>query len=113
MTALAAPPPGLIVTAGEWKIVRAILLRHVPGREAWAFGSRAGAKSGGRVKKFSDLDLAVRGEQPIPLSTLAALAEEFTESDLPYKVDIVDWATTSARFRAIIESAHVVLIPAG
>ncbi len=69
--------------------------------------------AGARVKKFSDLDLAVKGDQPLPLSTLAALAEDFTESDLPYKVDIVDWATASERFRAIIESSHVVLIPAG
>jgi type I restriction enzyme S subunit len=102
-----------MVTSAEWQIVRAILLRHVPGREVWAFGSRAMAKDASRVKKFSDLDLAVLGEQPILLSTLAALAEAFTESDLPYKVDIVDWATTSERFRAIIESSHVVLIPVG
>jgi type I restriction enzyme S subunit len=113
MTSHADPPTGLIVTTAEWQIVQAILLRHVPGREVRAFGSRAGAKGGSRVKKFSDLDLAVLGDQPIPLRTLAALADEFMESELPYKVDIVDWATTSARFRSIIESSHVVLIPAG
>jgi predicted nucleotidyltransferase len=94
-------------------MVRAILLRHVPGREVWAFGSRVGAKDASRVKKFSDLDLAVKEDQPLPLNTLAALADDFAESDLPYKVDIVDWATTSARFRAIIESSHIVLILAG
>jgi type I restriction enzyme S subunit len=85
----------------------------VTGREVWAFGSRVGAKDGSRVKKFSDLDLAVIGDQPLPLRTLAAVADDFTESELPYKVDIVDWATTTARFRGIIESSHVVLIPAG
>jgi type I restriction enzyme S subunit len=102
-----------MVTSAEWQIVRSVLLRHVPGREVWAFGSRAGVKGASRVKKFSDLDLAVKGDQPLPRSTLAALADDFTESDLPYKVDLVDWATTSARFRAIVESSHVVLIPAG
>jgi len=85
----------------------------VPGREVWAFGSRVGAKDTSHVKIFSDLDLAMKGDQPLPLSTLAALADDFSESDLPYKVDVVDWATTSARFRAIIESSHIVLIPAG
>jgi predicted nucleotidyltransferase len=113
MTTQAAPPPGLMVSAAEWEAVRSILLRHVPGREVWAFGSRVGAKDGSRVKKFSDLDLAVIGDQPLPLNSVAALADAFTESELPYKVDIVDWATTSARFRGIIESSHVVLIPAG
>jgi len=102
-----------MVTAAEWRIVRAILLRHVSGLEVWAFGSRAGVKDGSRVKKYSDLDLAVKGDQPLPLRTLAALADDFSESDLPYKVDIVDWATTTARFRAIIESSRIVLIPAG
>jgi type I restriction enzyme S subunit len=113
MTPQADPPRGLILTTAEWQIVQTILLRHVPGREVWAFGSRLGAKVGSRVKKFSDLDLAVLGDQPIPLRTLAALADDFTESELAYKVDIVDWATTSARFRAILESSHVVVVPAG
>ena len=112
MTNQADPPPGVMVTNAEWQIVQAILLRHVPGREVWAFGSRVGPEVGSRVKKFSDLDLAVTGDQPLPLNTLAALADDFTESDLPYKVDLVDWATTSERFRAIIKSSHVVLIPA-
>jgi type I restriction enzyme S subunit len=113
MTPQTEPPDGLVVTAVEWQIVRSILLRHVPGREVWAFGSRVCTKDARCVKKFSDLDLTVKGDQPLPMRTLAALADDFTESDLPYKVDVVDWATTSARFRAIIESSHIVLIPAG
>jgi predicted nucleotidyltransferase len=113
MTLHSELPEGLMVTAAEWQIVRAILLLHVPEREVWAFGSRVGTQDASRVKKFSDLDLTVKDDQPLPLRTLAALADDFTESDLPYKVDIVDWATTSARFRSIIESSHIVLNPAG
>jgi type I restriction enzyme S subunit len=45
----------------------------------------------------------------LPLSTRSDLAEDFTESDLPFKVDLVDWATTSARFRAVIEGERVVV----
>ena len=100
-------PTGVAITEAEWQIVQAILLCHLPGREVWAFGSRVQ----GKPKPFSDLDLAVLGEQPLPPATLAALADDFTESDLPYKVDIVDWATTSERFRAIITAAHVELPP--
>ena len=90
---------------GELEIVREILRRHVPNREVWAFGSRVKGTS----RPYSDLDLAVLGDQPLPLLVRAELAEEFSESDLPFKVDIVDWATTSERFRQIIESEYVVL----
>ena len=90
---------------GELEIVRGILQRHVPGHAVWAFGSRVK----GKAKPYSDLDLAVLGEQPLALSIRAELVEEFSESDLPFKVDIVDWATTSERFREIIRKEYVVL----
>lgn len=37
------------------------------------------------------------------------MAEEFAESDLPWKVDIVDWRSISERFRQIIEHDQVLL----
>lgn len=39
------------------------------------------------------------------------LEEEFAESDLPWKVEVVDWATIRPSFRAIIERAKVVAQP--
>ncbi len=86
-------------------VVRDMLSIHLPGREVWAFGSRVT----GKAKKFSDLDLVVIGETPLSLSVLADVKEAFAESDLPYKVDIVDWATTSEAFRRIIEHDHIVI----
>jgi len=41
--------------------------------------------------------------------TGAELAEAFSESDFPFKVDIVDWATTSERFREVIRGEYVLL----
>ena len=55
--------------------------------EAWVFGSRAT----GRARRYSDLDLAIDAGRPLTLDELARLAEAFRESDLPYRVDIVDW----------------------
>jgi predicted nucleotidyltransferase len=81
----------LASTPAELAIVIAILGLHVPQRDVWAFGSRVQ----GSTKAFSDLDLVILGEQPLPLATMAELAQAFIESDLPYKVDIVDWAVTS------------------
>jgi type I restriction enzyme S subunit len=100
--------PSVAMRPDHWAIVRAILQKHVPDREVWAFGSRARHTA----KPYSDLDLAILGDDPLGLSVSAALSDDFTESDLPWKVDVVDWATTSDSFRRIIERDHVVLQPA-
>jgi len=71
----------------------------------WAFGSRVT----GTAKPFSDLDLVIRTEQPLPLEKLAALNDAFDESDLTIRVDLLDWAATSATFREIILRRYVVL----
>ena len=85
--------------------VRRILLLHVPGRTVRAFGSRVQ----GNAKPFSDLDLAVMGETPLDFWQLAALKDAFAESNLPFRVDVVDWAATQDAFRGIIEEAYEVV----
>jgi predicted nucleotidyltransferase len=86
-------------------IVRDILRRHVPQYDVWAFGSRIQ----GRARSYSDLDLVIMTDEPLPLRVMAALVEDFAESDLPWKVDIVDWTLTGAPFRLIIESDRVLV----
>jgi predicted nucleotidyltransferase len=93
----------------ELALVRDILHAAVPDREVWAFGSRVHRRS---LKKYSDLDLAVLGNEPIPLEVSSELRDAFDESLLPFKVDIVDWATASDRFRKIIQQDKVVVQPA-
>ncbi len=97
--------PHLDIRLEHWAIVRDILLRHIPQYEVWAFGSRASWTA----KPYSDLDLAVINNEPLPLSVSAALTDDFSESDLPWKVDVVDWATTSESFRKVIEGDKVVV----
>jgi len=94
---------GLALKQDELAIVEKILRRYVPDREVWAFGSRTRPP----CKPFSDLDLAVLGLEPLPLGVMVDLKDEFSESDFPYRVDIVDWATTSEQFRGIIEQRYV------
>lgn len=89
----------------DLKKVLAILDRHLPGREVRAFGSRVA----GTAKAFSDLDLAVLGTAPLSASVMADVREAFRESDLPFKVDVVDWATTGDTFRRIIEQDFVLV----
>jgi type I restriction enzyme S subunit len=97
--------PELDIKPADVHAVQAILQRYIPAREVWAFGSRVT----GNVKPFSDLDLAIIGNDPVPAPILADLKDAFSESDLPFKVDIVDWAETKDNFRKIIEAAYVVV----
>ena len=50
------------------------------------------------------------GDTPLPLETSGALRDDFSESDLPFKVDIVEWAKTAPAFRTIIMAHKVVLV---
>jgi type I restriction enzyme S subunit len=97
--------PPIHVLPDLWVIVRDILQKHVPQYEVWAFGSRVT----GTTKPYSDLDLAIISDTPLSSQTSAALADDFSESDLPWRVDVLDWATTSPTFRKIIERDKVVL----
>ena len=101
--------PPIDISPAHWQIVRDILRRHVPGHEVWAFGSRAKHTA----KRYSDLDLAVIGDAPLPSAITAGLACDFSDSDLPWKVDVVDWATTSEAFRQIIAREKVVVQKGG
>jgi len=93
------------ISADHLAVVAKILTEYVPGMEVWAFGSRIN----GTPKKHSDLDLAVISSQPLKTSLLGNLKEAFMESDLPFKVDVVDWAATSMEFKKIIEAKHEVI----
>ncbi|MEE1653574.1 nucleotidyltransferase domain-containing protein [Brachymonas sp. G13] len=97
--------PDVDLQPEQWQIVQHILHKHVPGHAVWAFGSRVK----GTAKPYSDLDLAIITDTPLPLSLHAALADDFSVSDLPWKVDLVDWAVTSDAFRAVILRDRVVL----
>jgi len=87
------------------KTVLAILSRYVPEYKVWAFGSRVGQKS----KKHSDLDIVIRTDLPLPAITLAYLRDSFSESNLPFKVDVVDWSRISKDFKDIIEKKFEVI----
>ena len=95
--------PDVAITPEQWQIVSTILKKHIPDKEVWAFGSRATHTE----KPYSDLDLAIISDTGLTLSQLAAIEHDFSESDLPFKVDVVDWVTISPAFRGIIESHRV------
>jgi predicted nucleotidyltransferase len=99
------PPPAIAVTEDQWYIITTILNRHVPDKTIWAFGSR----TTGKHKPYSDLDLAIISDTPLPISVLAALEHDFSESDLPFKVDVADFVASSEPFKNIIRTHKIVI----
>ncbi|WP_354857426.1 nucleotidyltransferase family protein [Acetobacter fabarum] len=93
------------ITPEERAIVLRILNEIVPDREVRAFGSRVT----GKAKPFSDLDLAIMGDEPLPLETQARLEEAFSESELPWKVDVLDWVLVGNDFQEIIRKNNISL----
>ena len=84
------------LTPRHLSTVKAVLDAGVPGVAVSVFGSRVT----GRAKKHSDLDLALQAAQPMVWRHLARLREAFEESDLPFRVDVVDWAACRPQFKA-------------
>ncbi len=63
----------------------------------YAFGSRVK----GTAKQFSDLDLVFFDD--IPWNIRSHIDEDFEESDLPFKVDIIDWQICDEQFKKSIK----------
>lgn len=89
----------------HFETVQHILAKHVPGCEVRAFGSRVKWTA----KDYSDLDLAVVGSKPLSWKQRGQLAEAFEESDLPMRVDVLDWHTISEEFKKIITEEYEVI----
>jgi type I restriction enzyme S subunit len=88
------------------RLVLKVLRAHLPpNTKAWVFGSRAT----GRARRYSDLDLAIDPGRRLTLDETAKLAEAFSDSDLPYRVDVVDWHTIDDRWRRTIVAERVAL----
>ena len=85
--------------------VQHILSKHVPGCEVRAFGSRVKWTA----KDYSDLDLAVVGSRRFNPREMHRLTEAFEESNLPIRVDVVDWYAISEGFKRVIAAKYEVI----
>ena len=87
-------------------LVKTILYRYLPEHTTlWAFGSRVKGMS----KKFSDLDIVIDCGERVSSAVMANIAFDLEESDLPYKVDIVDWNAVSETFKKILTKDRLAL----
>ncbi len=63
----------------------------------FVFGSRAA----GKAKRYSDYDIGIIGKKPLPSKTKVLIEEALEESDLPFKVDVVDFSQLSPGFKEV------------
>lgn len=92
-------------TPAQLRTITGILAAHAPKVEARAFGSRVD----GNPKDYSDLDLALVGAAKLDAAVMGGLKEAFEESDLPFRVDILDWNAISEEFQKVILNKYEVL----
>jgi len=97
------------LTPGCLHTVQVILRRIVPQCEVRLFGSRFT----GTARKYSDIDLALVAEDKLPIQILSSLKEAFAESDLPLRVDVLDWHGISPEFRSLIKNSGYEVIQKG
>jgi predicted nucleotidyltransferase len=81
------------------KKIKEIIFQFLNPKEyqIFIFGSRATEKA----KKFSDYDVGIFGKKSVPWRKLALINEALEETDLPIKVDIVDFSLVSSGFRKV------------
>ncbi len=96
----------LDVSPQHLSTVRSILALGLPQHSAWAFGSR----TKGTAQRFSDLDICVEGDQAMGYELKANLRLAFSESNLPFVVDIVDLKQCSKSFAQAIETERLPLL---
>ena len=79
----------------HWNIIKEALSKYP--YKFYAYGSRVK----GTARKFSDLDLCY--QEDIPLSVISRLREEFTDSNLPFEVELVNWKHMRTEFQEVIK----------
>jgi hypothetical protein len=49
------------------------------------------------------------GDELHPVTTMRILRDAFDDCDLPFQVDLAEWAGTSEEFRKVIERTYISL----
>ena len=78
---------------------------YIPDATIWAFGSRVK----GSNRTSSDLDLAVLCDKQTARKQLLKLNEVFTESNIPFKVQLLDFNRLPVNMQENIKKKYVIL----
>lgn len=82
-----------------------LITSHLPDAEVWAIGSR----TDGTARAYSDLDLVVVLPGKMPFERYLRVRNAFSESDLSFRVDVMDYHRLNPSFRKLVQERHHVL----
>ena len=86
--------------AGETKkTIKEIVLRHLPEGKYRVF--LYGSQAMGTARKWSDYDVGILGNKPVPTMTLVEIEDELESSDLPVVVEVVDFYNVDEGFKQL------------
>lgn len=86
----------------QFNVLTQIIRKCIPGKTVWAYGSRVT----GKVRKKSDLDLAVFDCDATQIVNFKSALEE---SKLIISVDVMDWDSIPHSFQKEIKKQYVVV----
>ena len=69
------------------------------------FGSRSTAVH----HRYSDIDIGIEGKTPVPTSIMARITDALEESDLPVRVDVVDFSRVTPEFAKVANQTRIAL----
>lgn len=87
--------------------IKNIIFRFISPEEynVFLFGSRAS----GTASKFSDYDIGIEGDKPLGSMQRFDIELELEKSDIPYKVEIVDFTQVDTNFKRVAKQ-HVIAL---
>lgn len=88
-------------------MIRDTVRKYLPDESyrVFIFGSRAKESN----RKWSDVDVGVEGPEKVPLEALLQIKGDLAESNTPYRVDVVDFASTSEDFKNATKKSIIYL----
>ena len=95
----------IAISPFEMEVVLDVVKRHVPECDVLAFGSRYKWSN----NDSSDLDLALVSHGKIEFSVIENIKYDFMESDLTFRVDVLDYYAISENFRKIIDRGNEII----
>lgn len=80
-------------------LIKSVLQKNFGNADFWIYGSRVK----GNAKKFSDVDIIIKGRKIFTIFDIGRAKTDLAESDLPYLVDIIDWHSVTEGFLETIK----------
>ena len=86
------------------KILFSLLAKYLPHTPVWAYGSRVK----GNARPWSDLDIVVFTSEKQKYR-LSLLREALEESNLSFRVQLLEWDCLPENFKANVAASHAVI----